>query len=211
MTRQSLRRRVIAALFTTSLIAGVLGAATPATAAPSGGPHRPLTCGGQGVDATAKIRYRTEILIPAPLRTIWNLQTDVADWPAWQTAVATSERLDSGRFRAGSQFRWTTPVLETPTTPATTLVITSTVQQLRHEQCIRWTGPAVGDGLSIDKGVHVWNFTQTRRGVLVRTEETWNGAQVEADVPNSTAYLAAGLEAWLTELKTTAETDACRV
>lgn len=211
MTLRSLRKSVFAALFTTSLVAGVLGVATQANAATGGGVHRPLTCGGQGVDATAKIRYRTEMLIKAPLRTIWNLQTDVADWPAWQTAVATSQRLDSGRFRVGSQFRWTTPVLETPTTPATTLVITSTVQQLRHQQCIRWTGPAVGDGLSIDKGVHVWNFTETRRGVLVRTEETWNGAQVEADVPTATAYLGDGLEAWLKELKTAAERDACRV
>ncbi len=160
----------------------------------------PLTCGGQGVDPKAKIRYRTSAVIKAPLRTVWRLQTDVERWPAWQPAVATIERLDHGRLRAGSAFRWTTPVPETATTPATTLVITSTVQQLKQNHCIRWTGPAVGDGLRIDRGVHVWNFTPVRGGVLVRTEETWTGAQVEADVDTSTAFLGAGLEAWLTDL-----------
>ena len=41
--------------------------------------------------------------------------------------------------------------------------------------------------------------------MLVRTEETWTGAQVEADVATSTAYLGYGLEAWLTDLRTVAE------
>lgn len=81
------------------------------------------------------------------------------------------------------------------TTPATTLVITSTVRNAQPDSCIRWSGPAVGDGLNIDNGVHVWNFTEVDGGVLVRTEENWSGAQVEADVPTSTAFLGAGLEA----------------
>ena len=202
MLRRSRRTGLSAALLLIPLTAGVLGF-SPAAAASA--PAAPLTCAGQGVDAAAKIRYRTETLIKAPLRTIWKLQTDVENWASWQSAVASIERLDTGRFRAGSQFRWTTPVPETATTPATTLVITSTVKQLKREQCIRWTGPAIGEGLTIDRGTHVWTFTETKRGVLVRTEETWTGAQVEADVPTSTAYLGAGLEAWLTELKTAAE------
>jgi uncharacterized membrane protein len=210
MPGHSRRTRSITALVTIPLAAAVLGAGAPASAAPGADGHPPaVTCAGQGVDAKAKIRYRTETLIKAPLRTIWHLQTDVERWPAWQSAVETSKRLDSGRLRAGSQFRWTTPVPETPTTPATTLAITSTVQQVRQGQCLRWTGPAVGEGLSIDRGTHVWTFTETRRGVLVRTEETWTGAQVEADVPTSTVYLGDGLEAWLTDLKTAAEDGTC--
>ncbi|MFF0531899.1 hypothetical protein ACFYT3_26380 [Nocardia amikacinitolerans] len=41
----------------------------------------------------------------------------------------------------------------------------------------------LGDGLCIDSGVHVWTFTEVDGGVLVRTEENWTGAQIEADVP----------------------------
>ena len=182
----------------------VIAGLTLSPAAASAARPAPVTCAGRGVDADAKIRYRTEKLIKAPLRTIWRLQTDVERWPAWQPPVATIERLDAGPFRTGSQFQWTTPVLETPTTPATTLVITSTVHQLQRGKCIRWSGPAIGEGLSIDNGVHVWTFTEVRGGVLVRTEETWTGDQVEADVPTSTRYLGAGLEAWLTDLEAAA-------
>lgn len=164
-----------------------------------------LTCEGAGTDDAAQISYRAETLINAPLSTIWDLQTNVDGWPTWQQPVESMTRLDQGPLARDSRFRWTTPVPETPTTPATTLSITSTVQDIAPESCIRWSGPALGDGLSIDNGVHVWNFNKVDGGVLVSTEESWTGAQVEADVPTATAALGAGLDAWLNDLKTTAE------
>ncbi|MFF9508388.1 SRPBCC family protein [Streptomyces sp. NPDC014724] len=196
---------VPAALFTVPLVAvSLLGtAATPAEATPSRS-AKSLMCHGQGVDPDARVRYRTETVIHAPLKTIWKLQTDVERWPTWQAPVKTIERLDQGPFRQGSAFRWTTPVPPNPATPATSLDITSTVEQLKRNSCIRWTGPAVGEGLRID-GVHVWTFTRIEGGVRVRTEETHTGDQVEADVPAATEILANGLEAWLRDLKTTAE------
>ncbi|CCH31994.1 SRPBCC family protein [Actinosynnema sp. NPDC047251] len=205
------RPGVRAALAALPLAAGLLVAGVApaqATTEPPAG-DGPLTCRGEGVDPAAKIRYRTEKLIDAPLGTIWDLQTDVAAWPSWQPPVATAERLDHGALRAGARFRWTTPVPPTATTPATTLTITSTVGQLRHNRCVRWTGPAIGEGLTIDRGVHVWTFTKVPGGVLVRTEETWAGDQVEADVPTSEYFLGEGLKAWLTDLKTTAEARDC--
>ncbi|MEE1802479.1 SRPBCC family protein [Streptomyces sp. JV176] len=202
-------RSTRAALFTLPLVvAGLLGTA----AAPAGAtPHRdrPLTCRGEGVDDKALVRSRTETVIHAPLSTIWKLQTDVKRWPTWQTPVETVERLDHGPFRKGSAFRWTTPLPPNPATTATSLEVTSTVQQLKRNSCIRWTGPAIAEGLHID-GVHVWNFTKVKGGVLVRTEETHTGDQVEADVPTATKILHDGLEAWLTELKATAEARAGR-
>ncbi|GHB48008.1 hypothetical protein GCM10010377_43560 [Streptomyces viridiviolaceus] len=91
-----------------------------------------------------------------------------------------------------------------PATPATGLDITSTVRQLEQRSCIRWTGPAVGEGLRID-GVHVWTFTKVEGGVRVGTEETHTGDQVDADVPTATEILAQGLRAWLRDLKDAAE------
>ncbi|WEV24324.1 SRPBCC family protein [Streptomyces sp. 71268] len=177
------------------------------TATPSGEsrPGAAVTCRGAGVDPKAVVRYQAETVIRAPLRTIWKLQTDVERWPSWQRPVETADRLDHGRFREGSAFHWTTPVRGVPSIPDTTLGITSTVEQLKRHSCIRWTGPAVGEGLRIDNGVHVWTFTEVRGGVLVRTAETHTGAQVEADVPTATALLGAGLEAWLSDLKVAAE------
>ncbi|MGV9264923.1 SRPBCC family protein [Kitasatospora sp. NPDC003701] len=199
-----------AALFTAPLVLGLLGtAAAPATAAGSPGarPGTSLTCRGAGVDPDALVRHRTEIVIDAPLQTIWKLQTDVEDWPSWQAPVETVDRLDHGPFRKGSVFRWTTPIPPNPSTPATSLEVTSTVRQIEHDACIRWTGPGIGEGLRID-GVHVWNFTKVKGGVRVSTEETHTGAQVDANVPAATGILRAGLESWLRDLKSTAEARA---
>ncbi|MEU1425162.1 SRPBCC family protein [Kitasatospora sp. NPDC005751] len=199
-----------AALCTVPLVVGLLGvAALPAGAAtgPGSRPGASLTCGGKGVDPDALVRHRTETMIHAPLGVVWKLQTDVEHWPAWQPPVTTADRLDDGPLRRGSAFRWTTPVPPNPSTPATSLVITSTVEQLKRDSCIRWTGPAIGAGLHID-GVHVWNFVKVRGGVLVRTEETHTGPQVDANVPAATEILAQGLESWLRDLKSTAEARA---
>ncbi|MQY08547.1 SRPBCC family protein [Actinomadura macrotermitis] len=187
--------------------AGVLVSGAPVAQAATGRPHHDTRpeCRGEGVDPTARIRYRSDIVIKAPLRTVFALQADVERWPAWQAPVLTSERLDAGPLRKGSRFRWTTPGPPTPTTPATTMTITSTVRQLRHNACILWSGPAVGQGVRIDEGVHLWTFTKVKGGVRVHTEETWTGAQAEADVPWATEILGAGLEAWLRDLKATAE------
>ncbi|MEV7598958.1 SRPBCC family protein [Kitasatospora sp. NPDC089797] len=203
------------ALSAAALAAALLGAvAAPAQAAdarataragsPAATTTAPLTCRGQGVDPAARIRYRTEAVIHAPLSTVWRLQTDVARWPSWQGAVSSAERLDRGPLRAGSAFHWTTPLPPNPATTATGLDITSTVRQLVPGSCIRWTGPADAEGLHID-GVHVWTFTPVPGGVLVRTEETHRGPQVDADVPAATAILRQGLDAWMSDLKAAAE------
>lgn len=176
---------------TVSLAGGVPAGAQPGLSV--GGDAQPgLQCRGAGVDAGAKIRYRTETLIKAPLSTVWAVQTDVKRWPSWQQAVTSAKRLDRGPLRRNSQFRWTSSVPETPVSPPTTLVITSTVRQLQHQACIRWTGPAVGEGLRIDRGVHVWTFTPVKDGVLVRTEETHAGDQIETNVPLATEFLGKG-------------------
>ncbi|MET8843359.1 SRPBCC family protein [Streptomyces rubiginosohelvolus] len=199
-------RTATAALLTLPLAAAALlaTAAAPATARPAPS----LTCQGEGVDAKALVRARTETVIDAPLSTVWKLQTDVERWPGWQTHVTSMDRLTHGPFRPGAAFRWTTPVPPNPATPATSLDITSTVRQVERGSCIRWTGPAVGEGLHID-GVHVWSFQKVRGGVLVRTEETHTGEQVEANVPYATEILKQGLEAWLGELKAAAEARSC--
>ncbi|MFJ2851879.1 SRPBCC family protein [Streptomyces rubiginosohelvolus] len=202
-------RTTTAALLALPLTAAALlaTAATPAGAA-TARPAPSLTCQGKGVDPKALVRARTETVIDAPLSTIWKLQTDVERWPDWQTHVTSTDRLDHGPFRPGSAFRWTTPVPPNPATPATSLDITSTVRQVERGSCIRWTGPAVGEGLHID-GVHVWSFQKVRGGVLVRTEETHTGEQVDANVPYATEILEQGLEAWLGELKAAAEARSC--
>ncbi|MFJ2740594.1 SRPBCC family protein [Streptomyces sp. NPDC087440] len=203
-------RSTRAALLAVSLLAtGLLGTVAAPTAAAATTPTTSLTCQGKGVDPDARVRHRTETVVHAPLHTIWKLQTDVARWPSWQPGITDVKRLDHGPFRAGSAFRWTTPIPPNPQTPATSLEITSTVEQLRQGSCIRWTGPAVGaGGLRID-GVHVWTFTKVRGGVRVTTEETHTGAVVDANEDAARAILREGLEKWLRDLTSAAESATC--
>ncbi|MFB7588965.1 SRPBCC family protein [Streptomyces sp. NPDC056169] len=217
-TRSPRSTGIRAALVTVPVALGLLGtvAAAPAAPAPAGAvasadsraARASLTCRGEGVVPDALVRHRTEIVIDAPLHTIWKLQTDVERWPSWQAPVEAVERLDHGHLRRGSAFRWTLPIPPHPSIPATSLEITSTVRQIEQHSCIRWTGPAIGEGLRID-GVHVWTFTAVKGGgVRVSTEETHTGPQVEADVPAATRLLREGLEAWLRDLKSAAEAAA---
>ncbi|WP_372666257.1 SRPBCC family protein [Amycolatopsis kentuckyensis] len=192
---------MINALFAVPLAAAALFTAAPADAATAS----PLTCRGQGIDPAAQLHYGAETFVKAPLHTVWKVQTSVEGWPAWQPAVTSAKRLDPGPLHPGSRFRWTTPVPATPSSPATTLVITSTVHQVQRDHCVRWSGPAIGDGLRIDRGVHVWTFTPVRGGVVVRTEESWTGEQIESDPATAIEYLAPGLDRWLADLKTAAE------
>ncbi|WP_026412565.1 SRPBCC family protein [Actinomadura oligospora] len=207
-----MRTASLAALSLAAATTAALGVLAPAAqAAPD---HhrapRPAQCRGEGVDPAAKIRFETDVLIKAPLRTVFTVQTDVERWPSWQPrAVLSAKRLDhGGPLRAGSSFRWTTPAPPTPTTPADTMTITSTVHRLKPNSCILWSGPAIGADVRIDRGVHLWTFTKVRGGVRVHTEETWTGRQAEADVPTATRLLGEGLKDWVRNLKTAAEAAA---
>lgn len=162
-------------------------------------------CGTAAVDVDALVRYRTEAVIDASPSAIWGLLTDVSRWPTWVQSVQRATGPDPAPLSEGSHFEWTTPVPATELGPATDLVVTSTVERMESESCIVWSGPAVGDGLMVDNGVHMWTLADHPDGVLVSTEESWVGEQVESDAAMSTGFLGASLDAWLADLKTAAE------
>lgn len=173
----------------TALLAAALLALTPGAAhadPPVPGP----ACGHQTIDRTAPVVSSGDVLVHAPLGTVFALQTDVAAWPSWREDVAFVRPLDDGPLRAGSRFRWSTGGI----------TVTSTVRALHHGRCVLWGGPANG----ID-GIHLWTFTRTGTGTLVHTEESWDGAPVRQDVAGAQAALDASLASWRDALKETAE------
>ncbi|MBB4966927.1 hypothetical protein F4559_004286 [Saccharothrix violaceirubra] len=119
---------------TFAVVAVFGGAAAPAQAAQR---SVPATCPGNGVDPDGEARHRAETLVHAPLRTVWNLHTDVESWPSWQRPATpmTIERLDPGPLRARSRFRFRFrfgATIQLPAPPTATVVITSTVRQIRR-------------------------------------------------------------------------------
>jgi hypothetical protein len=45
-----------------------------------------------GIDRTAPVIARHEIDIDTPLETVWRLQTNVNNWPAWQTDITAARQ-----------------------------------------------------------------------------------------------------------------------
>jgi uncharacterized protein YndB with AHSA1/START domain len=142
------------------------------------------------INGEAPVSTRDEILISAPIQTIWDIQTNVASWPAWQPDVDGAEA--DGPFTEGSVFRWQTAGLD----------ISSTVEELDPPHRIVWGGAAQGI-----VAVHVWTFDEQEDGVLVRTAESWEGDPVTAQPETLQAALDESLRAWLENLKRKAESS----
>jgi len=140
------------------------------------------------IDRTAPVIVHHEIDIHAPLETVWRLQTDVNNWPAWQTDI-TAARLD-GPFEPGSSFTWT----------SYGFTVTSTIYAVAERARTLWGGANRGI-----MGTHEWVCTQTPTGVHVATHESWSGEPVQADATGMQSALDKSLTAWLDHLKATAE------
>ncbi|RDG37819.1 SRPBCC family protein [Streptomyces corynorhini] len=166
-------------------------------------------CGGKSTDPDAALTRSSDIDIDAPVERVWDVHTDVVKWKEWQDAVLTIERLDSGAFSGTSRFRWTTPVPKSQFAPADTLTITSSVQHVESGSCVIWEGPAKGKAITIDKGTHLWVFTETDKGTHVHTQESWDAPLLDslrgADRDAVADMLGGGLDVWLKELKAKAE------
>jgi uncharacterized protein YndB with AHSA1/START domain len=143
------------------------------------------------INNDAPVITRDEILISAPIQTIWDIQTDVASWPSWQPEVDGAEA--DSPLTVGSVFRWQTAGLD----------ITSTVEEIEPPRRIVWGGPAQGI-----VAVHVWTLDEQDDGVLVKTAESWEGDPVTAQPEALQAALDGSLRNWLENLKRTAERGA---
>ncbi|MET9884700.1 SRPBCC family protein [Streptomyces sp. NPDC006430] len=143
------------------------------------------------IDETAPVIVRLSTEIAAPLERVWALHTDIDGWPDWNTHVDRAE-LD-GPLLPGTSFHWETHGLE----------ITSTIREFVPGERLVWGGPANGI-----EGVHVWTFEQREDRTVVRTEESWSGAPVDAAADELGRALRDSLESWLAALKSHAERSA---
>ncbi|MDQ0890665.1 uncharacterized protein YndB with AHSA1/START domain [Paenibacillus sp. V4I9] len=140
------------------------------------------------VDRNAQVIVDLSIEIDAPQEPVWRIQTGIDQWPTWQKNVSQA-RL-SGPIAVGSTFQWETHGLP----------IVSTIREVDPMRRIVWGGPALGI-----EGIHVWTITPTPKGVVMHTTESWDGPPVAADPDGMRAALTSSLDAWLADLKTTAE------
>lgn len=140
------------------------------------------------IEQNAPVIAREEIMIAAPLETVWKLHTDINNWAQWNKDI-DSAQLDADALAVGKSFSWTTAGM----------TIVSTVGEIAPRGRIAWSGDASGIF-----GVHVWKFMRVEGGAIVQTEESWRGAAVNKADEQQKA-LAKSLRAWLESLKREAE------
>jgi uncharacterized protein YndB with AHSA1/START domain len=136
------------------------------------------------INQNAPVSASADILIHAPLRLVWEIQTDIDNWKKWNPDV-TDVALQ-GPVAPGTSFRW-----KAGGTP-----IRSSLQVVEPERRIVWTGRM----LSI-RAIHVWTFEEQEKGVLVRTAESFDGFLVRLFTGTMQRMLESSLQKGLAVLK----------
>jgi hypothetical protein len=143
------------------------------------------------INRDAPVLTEAEIAISAPIEVVWSIHADVAGWPSWRPDVESAEA--QGPLAVGSTFSRRTAGLD----------ITSVVGELDAPRRIAWSGAAGGI-----VAIQAWTLEPRERGVLVRTEESWEGEPVTAAPQTMQAALERSIRLWLEHLKRTAEVRA---
>jgi hypothetical protein len=139
----------------------------------------------------APVFSSTELVIEAPVETVWGVLTAIGDWPSWNPDVK-SVSIEGPVFE-GATFRWKAG-------PGT---IRSTIVSVDQPRLIAWTGKSLGI-----KAVHVWRLEQRNGTTLVRTEESYEGLVARSFRRSLQKKLDMALVAGLRHLKTEAEKTA---
>ncbi|HEY9629109.1 MAG TPA: SRPBCC family protein [Coleofasciculaceae cyanobacterium] len=140
------------------------------------------------INAKAPATARHEIVINASRETIWQVLTDIDQWPTWCANVSAS-RLE-GALQPHSTFQW----------KAGGTQILSTLQEVVPQQRLSWAGKAIGT-----RAIHVWILEPHEKGILVRTEESFEGWLVSLLKGMMQRMLDTSLQSWLEELKLKSE------
>lgn len=132
-----------------------------------------------------------EALIRVPLDVVWSVQTNFTEWSRWNPDVEYVEYVDmESPLAPGTEFRW----------KAAGAAIISELQEVEPKRRIVWTGKILGI-----RAVHVWTFEEQAEGVLVRTEESFEGLLARLFTKSMRRMLASSLAKGLEALKTECE------
>jgi len=140
------------------------------------------------INSSAPAFARKEIIIHAPVEKVWQIQTDIENWPKWQPDVNTA-KLD-GSLDVGTIFHW----------KAKGLAIKSTLQTVEVKHRIGWTGVSLGM-----YAIHNWTFEPQGDSTLVTTEESLSGWMTRLMKLFNPYFLEKSLEGSLKVLKSEAE------
>lgn len=136
------------------------------------------------VNRKAPVLATVEILIDAPVERVWEVLTDIREWPSWNAAVSAVSMY--GEFEPGTEFHW----------KADGVTIISQLQEIEPHRRLLWTGRMPGI-----RATHLWWFEQRGGQTYVRNEECFMGLLPRLLSWPFNRMLAASLERGLQSLK----------
>lgn len=136
----------------------------------------------------APVITRKSIVINAPVEKVWKIFSDVNNWDAWQKEIVTP-KID-GEFKPGTSFYWKSNGLN----------ITSTLQTVKTNKMVGWSGPAFGAF-----AIHTWYFNEQNNQTTITVEESMEGWLVSLLKGNFQSSLDTSIDYWLTALKAESE------
>ena len=129
-----------------------------------------------------------DVLIEAPIETVWSVLSGLERWPTWNKGV--SKIKVNGPIQAGTSFEWA----------GNGSKIVSRLEEVDPPQRIAWSGKTLGI-----RATHVWELTEKGSGTLVHTEESFEGLVARLFRGFARKTLAKALTQGVSSLKAEAE------
>ena len=140
------------------------------------------------INEKAPVKSAGSIEIDAPVDSVWEILTNINNWPAWQKDV--SKAVVHGEIKKGTKFDW----------KAGGISFKSEIHTSVPESMFGWTGITPGAS-----AIHNWFFESKGNGTVVRVEESLQGVLPRLFPRYFGKNLDSGVVKNLKELKTAAE------
>jgi uncharacterized protein YndB with AHSA1/START domain len=131
---------------------------------------------------------QAQIQIAATPERVWDLLSNIDRWPKWNALVQSA--VLSGPLHPGSVFKW----------KSKGMAILSTLQEVTPNQRLSWTGRAFGT-----RAIHTWEIEEADQGVVLRTEESFDGWLPKLMPKTMQRTLDETLPSWLKAIKSEVE------
>ena len=142
------------------------------------------------INRAAPVFASEELDADAPMGVVWDVLTNVDDWPRWNGDVKSASL--AGPVAIGTAFRWKAGG------PGT---IVSSIEDLEPPRRVGWTGRAFGVS-----AVHTWRLEEREDGgTHITTEESMEGPLTRVLRGTVQRNVERSLETWLQDLKAESE------
>lgn len=140
------------------------------------------------INSNAPVKSEYMLVIDAPVDIVWQILTDIENWPQWQKSV--TQATIAGTVEEGARFDW----------KAGGLSFTSRIHTMKPMAMLGWTGTTFGAS-----AIHNWKFEDLSGKTKVTVEESLQGVFPRLFRKYFQSNLDAGVKLNLEELKTAAE------